>query len=172
MSSLKTSYQFGLEAFDFDCYAEESIQGAFMGKKIHDDENVTITVLGNDEAEQEEGLANDFKVSVAHVEMIKAIIECEDTAKFHKTTAGNLKKKLVEETKQSPGFVSELISLVRKETDPEKGGNVLQEKAVVLSAAEQAVVLYPNVVVRPSIIAGANHPDGAGATDGDDGASN
>ena len=42
MSSLKTSYQFGLEAFDFDCYAEESIEGAFMGKKIHDDENVTI----------------------------------------------------------------------------------------------------------------------------------
>ena len=131
---------------------------------VHDDENMTVKVIDSGVEESSELEGNSLKIGVTHVEAIKAIMMCEETIKFQRETIAGLKKKLVEELGVDAGFVGELIGVVKKEMDPEHGGDVINKKTKVLDAAEQAVVLYPNVVVRPALLTRIGEDDGAGAS--------
>lgn len=124
---------------------------------IHDDENMTIKVIDSG-VEDKEVHPESVKIGVAAVEKIKAIMMCEETIQFQRETISGLKKSLVEELGVDAGFISELIGVVKKETDPEHGGGVIDKKTKVLDAAAQAVVIFPNVVVRPSVLSG--QPEG------------
>ena len=130
---------------------------------VHDDENITVKVIDSGVEEQHEA-GNSVNIGVTHVECIKAIVQCEESIKFQRDTLAGLKKKLVEDLGVDAGFVAELINVVKKEMDPEHGGDVINKKTKVLDAAEQAVVLYPNVVVRPGTLTGATDDDGAGSS--------
>lgn len=121
---------------------------------VHDDENTMVKVIDTGVADNTDS-GSSLNIGVTHVEKIKAIMQCEESIKFQRETIAGLKKSLVEELGVDAGFVSDLISVVKKETDPEKGGGVIEMKTKVLDAAEQAVVLYPNVVVRPGVMAAA-----------------
>ena len=121
---------------------------------VHDDENMTVKVIDSGVEDTPQGGGDSLKIGVTHVEAIKAIMQCEETIKFQRETIAGLKKKLVEELGVDAGFVGELIGVVKKEMDPEHGGDVINKKTKVLDAAEQAVVLYPNVVVRPGLLTG------------------
>lgn len=131
---------------------------------IHDDADMTIKVIDSgveEKVEPYEGVS----IGVSHVEKIKAIMQCEETIKFQRDNIALLKKSLVEELGVDAGFIAELIGVVKKETDPENGGGVIEKKNKVLDAAEQAVVLYPNVVVRASTLGGLQAQDnGTAAT--------
>lgn len=127
---------------------------------LTDNDDIKVVLLKPTDADivrsggevDEDVILGDVKITAVHVEKIKAIIECEDTIKFHKTTISDMKKALVTDLNTDAGFVSELISVVRKEMDPE-GGGAIEKKTRVLSAAEQCVVMYPNVEVKASTIA-------------------
>jgi hypothetical protein len=131
---------------------------------VHDDENITVKVIDSGVEDQPESSNSSVHVGVTHVECIKAIVQCEETIKFQRETIAGLKKKLVEDMGVDAGFVAELINVVKKEMDPEHGGDVINKKTKVLDAAEQVVVLYPNVVVRPGTLTGITDDDGAGSS--------
>lgn len=120
---------------------------------VHDDENMTVKVIDTG-IEDTATSIDSLKIGVTAVEMIKAILICEESISFQKETIVGLKKKLVADLHVDAGFVSELIGVVKKETHPESGGGVIDKKTKILDAAAQAVVLYPSVTVRPSIISG------------------
>ena len=125
---------------------------------IQDDENVTIKLLDtpadNTTTDDAEG-DGVLMVRPGNVEKIKAIIQCEDSIKFYRDTIADLKKTLATDMDVDAGFVSELIGIVKKEMDPEHGGDVINKKTKILDAADQCVVLYPNVEVKASVIAAA-----------------
>lgn len=133
---------------------------------VHDDENMTVKVIDSGVEDTPER-TDSLNIGVTHVEKMKAIMQCEETIKFQRESIASLKKSLVEELGVDAGFVAELINVVKKEMDPEHGGDVINKKTKVLDAAEQAVVLYPNVVVRASTLSGIEaHNDGTADTAG------
>ena len=122
---------------------------------IHDDAEMTIKVIDSG-VEDTPATGDSVKIGVSHVECIKGILHCEEQIKMQRETIVELRKKLVEELKLDAGFISELISVVKQETHAEKGGGVIEKKTKILDAAEQAVVLYPNVELRPAFLAAVN----------------
>lgn len=125
---------------------------------VTDNADIQIRVIdsGVDEPDKKvdsDGAGVQVQVGVSHVEKIKAIVQCEESIAFYRETISAMKKSLVEDLGVDAGFVSELIGIVKREMDPE-GGGVIIKKNKVLEAAEQAVVLYPNVQVRASTLGG------------------
>ena len=129
---------------------------------VTDNEEIQVRVIdsGVDETEKKANEDGDVQVQVGvgHVEKIKAIVQCAESIAFNRETISAMKKSLVEDLGVDAGFVSELIGIVKREMDPE-GGGVIIKKNKVLEAAEQAVVLYPNVQVRASTLGGLQAAD-------------
>lgn len=129
---------------------------------VTDNEEIQVRIIdsGVDETEKKANEDGDVQVQVGvgHVEKIKAIVQCEESIAFYRETISAMKKSLVEDLGVDAGFVSELIGIVKREMDPE-GGGVIIKKNKVLEAAEQAVVLYPNVQVRASTLGGLQAAD-------------